>query len=176
MKKIFTLLAATLAFVGVQAAEKTIWEGTYDDGIEISSETVATFMAGDVLRVYLTVPEGGANFKICFKGAPDWTETAIPSIDNQWPWANGDETYHEFALTQEDLTTMDGKSIYLYNGDNSVITKVTLITEGDEPASINDCVSPSVADGKIYNLRGMEVKGEPSKGIYVRNGKKIVIR
>ena len=156
MKKIFTLLVAALAFVGVHAAEKTIWEGTYSDGIEIASETISTFKAGDVLRVYVTVPEGGANFKIVYKGAPDWSETTIPSIDNQWPWVNGGETYKEFELTQNDLTAMAGKNIYIYKGDNSVITKVTLITadetpvaqgektvwEGNEPISWNTEVAP----------------------------------
>jgi len=294
MKKIFTLLVAALAFVGVHAAEKTIWEGTYSDGIEIASETISTFKVGDVLRVYVTVPEGGANFKICFKGDPDWSETAIPSIDQQWPWVNSEETYKDFTLTQDDLTAMTGKNIYIYQGDNSVVTKVTLITadetpvaqgertvwEGNEPISWNTEVAPgtqletpegifaglakddviklyttttydepqyvvtykkgdswewtdlqttisngvisyTVADatiaqeiadrglvirgqafnltkitvtkpsdttmisqhkvqttaaGKVYNLRGMEVKGQLHKGIYVKNGKKIVIR
>ncbi len=156
MKKIFTLLVAALAFVGVHAAEKTIWEGTYSDGIEIASETISTFKAGDVLRVYVTVPENGANFKIVYKGEPDWSETTIPSIDNQWPWVNGDETYKEFALTQDDLTAMTGKNIYIYKGDNSEVTKVTLITaddtpveqgeqtvwEGNEPISWNTEVAP----------------------------------
>lgn len=294
MKKIFTLLVAALAFVGVHAAEKTIWEGTYSDGIEIASETISTFKAGDVLRVYVTVPEGGANFKIVYKGAPDWSETTIPSIDNQWPWVNGGETYKEFELTQNDLTAMAGMNIYIYKGDNSVVTKVTLITadetpvaqgektvwEGNEPISWNNEVAPgtqletpdgifaglakddviklyttttydepqyvvtykkgdswewtdlqttvsngvisytvadetiaqeiadrglvirgqafnltkitvtkpsdttmisqhkvqSTAAGKVYTLRGMEVKGQLHKGIYVKNGKKIVIR
>jgi hypothetical protein len=295
MKKFFMLLVVALTFTGVKAAENVIWEGTYVDGIEISSETIATFEAGDVLRVYVTVPEGGGNFKICFKGDPDWSETAIPSIDNQWPWVNSDETYKDFTLTQDDLTAMTGKNIYIYQGDNSVITKITLITndtepdpaegeqtvwEGTEqiswntevapgtqfetpegifaglekgnvirlyttttydepqyvvtykkgdswewtdlettvadgiisytvtdettateiserglilrgqaytltkitvtkqnPTTINDHrVSQAVADKKIYNLQGMEVQGVSLKGIYVRNGKKFVIK
>jgi len=295
MKKFFMLLVAALTFTGVKAAENVIWEGTYVDGIEISSETIATFEAGDVLRVYVTVPEDGANFKICFKGDPDWSETAIPSIDNQWPWVNGGETYKDFTLTQDDLTAMTGKNIYIYQGDNSVITKITLITDDTEPepvegeqivwegnqpiswntevapgiqfettegtfdglkkndiikfyttttyddpqyvvtykkgdgwewtdlvttvadgiisytvtdettateiserglilrgqaytltkitvtkqntATINDhLVSQAVADKKVYNLQGMEVKGVSLKGIYVRNGKKFVIK
>lgn len=136
MKKIFTLLVAALAFVGVHAAEKTIWEGTYSDGIEITSETISTFKAGDVLRVYVTVQENGGNFKIVYKGeANGWDETAIPSIDSQWPWVNGDETYKEFALTQDDLTAMAGMNIYIYKGDFSEVTKVTLITADETPVA-----------------------------------------
>ncbi|MCR4918383.1 MAG: hypothetical protein K5928_01005 [Prevotella sp.] len=295
MKKIFMLLVAALTFTGVKAAENVIWEDTYVDGIEISSTTIATFEAGDVLRVYITVPESGGNFKICFKGEPDWSETAIPSIDNQWPWVNAGETYKDFTLTQDDLTAMTGKNIYIYQGENSVITKITLITndsepepvegeqivwEGNQPISWNTEVAPgiqfettegtfdglkkndiikfyttttyeepqyvvtykkgdgwewtdlettvadgiisytvtdeitateiserglilrgqaytltkitvtkenpttindhrvsqAVADKKTYNLQGMEVKGVSLKGIYVRNGKKCVIK
>ena len=132
MKKLLTILillltVTTRGYAGL--VETTLWEGTYNDEIELNSETVATFKAGDVLRVYATVPEGGGNFKIVYKGAPDWTETTIPSIDNQWPWINGDETYKEFTLTEADLTAISGKNIYIYKGENSVITKVTLITE-----------------------------------------------
>ena len=299
MKKFFMLLVVALTFTGVKAAEDVIWEGTYVDGIEISSTTIATFKAGDVLRVYITVPGDGGNFKICFKGAPDWSETAIPSIDSQWPWVNSGETYKDFTLTQDDLTAMTGKNIYIYQGENSVITKITLITNDIEPTpepepvegeqivwegnqaiswntevapgiqfettegtfdglkkndiikfyttttydepqyvvtykkgdgwewtdlvttvadgiisytvtdettateirerglilrgqaytltkitvtkqnttSINEHrVSQAVADKKIYNLQGMEVKGISLKGIYVRNGKKFVIK
>jgi hypothetical protein len=115
--------------LNAKTVETTLWEGEYTDGVEINSATIATFKAGDILRVYVTVPEGGANFKIVYKGAPDWSETTIPSINNQWPWVNGGETYKEFALTAEDLTAFAGKNIYVYKGDNSEITKVSLITE-----------------------------------------------
>jgi len=133
MKKIFTFITMMLASVATFAAETTLWEGTYTGEIEINSETIATFKAGDILKVYVTVPEGGANFKIVYKGAPDWSETTIPSINNQWPWVNGGETYKEFTLTDDDITAFSGKNIYIYKGDNSTITKVTLITEDPEP-------------------------------------------
>lgn len=92
MKKITLLLLALLAMAANMAAstvETTLWEGTYVSQVELNATTVATFKAGDVLRVYVTVPDGGANFKICYKGESNsWSETAIPSIDNQWPWVN----------------------------------------------------------------------------------------
>ena len=67
---LLTLLLAVLTTVGVEAkvVETTLWEGTYDSQVELNAATVATFKAGDVLRVYVTVPEGGGNFKICYKG------------------------------------------------------------------------------------------------------------
>lgn len=129
---LYLVLCTFVPFISLSAAETTLWESTYTDGVEINSETVASFQTGDTLRVYLTVPEGGANFKICYKGAPEWSETTIPSLDSQWPWVNGGEEYFNLPLTQDDLTAMVGKNIYIYQGENSLITKVTLLTE-DEP-------------------------------------------
>lgn len=132
MKKIYSFFMAlclSAMMLNAKTVETTLWEGEYNDGVEINSAAIATFKAGDILRVYVTVPEGGANFKIVYKGAPDWSETTIPSINNQWPWVNGGETYKEFALTEEDLTALAGKNIYVYKGENSTIDKVSLLTE-----------------------------------------------
>lgn len=132
MKKIYSFFMAlclSAMMLNAKTVETTLWEGEYNDGVEINSAAIATFQAGDVLRVYVTVPEGGANFKIVYKGAPDWSETTIPSVGNQWPWVNGGETYKEFALTEEDLNAFAGKNIYVYNGENSIINKVSLLTE-----------------------------------------------
>ena len=120
-------------FISLSAAETTLWESTYTDGVEINSETVASFKAGDILRIYLSVPESGANFKICYKGAPDWSETTIPSLDSQWPWVNGGEDHFDLTFTQEDITAFSGKNIYIYQGENSLISKVTLVTEDQDP-------------------------------------------
>ena len=129
MKKLLTILILLLAAVSqgwAAIVETTLWEGEYTGEIELNSEKVATFKAGDVLRVHVTVPEGGANFKICYKGDPGWSETTIPSINSQWPWVNGGETYKDFTLTTEDITAFSGKNIYIYKGQNSTITKVSL--------------------------------------------------
>ena len=135
MKKLLTILTMLMAVVTQgYAAETTLWEDTYSDGVELNSETVATFKAGDVLRVYATVPESGANFKICYKGESNsWAETAIPSLDNQWPWVNGGDTYYEIAFTEADITALSGMNIYIYQGESSNISKVSLITEDSSP-------------------------------------------
>lgn len=130
---LYLVLCTFVPFISLSAAETTLWESTYTDGVEINSETVASFKAGDILRIYLTVPESGANFKICYKGAPDWSETTIPSLDSQWPWVNGGEDHFDLTFTQEDITAFSGKNIYIYQGDNSLISKVTLVTEDQDP-------------------------------------------
>ena len=132
MKKIHSLcmaLCLSVLMLNAKTVETTLWEGVYAGEIELNAATIASFKAGDILRVYVTVPESGANFKIVYKGAPYWTETTIPSMENQWPWVNGGETYKDITLTEADLTTMTGKNIYIYKGENSTINKVSLISE-----------------------------------------------
>ncbi len=132
MKKIYSLcmaLCLSVLMLNAKTVETTLWEGVYAGEIELNAATIASFKAGDILRVYVTVPESGANFKICYKGAPDWSETAIPSLDSQWPWVNGGETYKDITLTEADLTAFAGKNIYVYKGENSTINKVSLISE-----------------------------------------------
>jgi len=132
MKKITLMLMALLAFAGSMNAksfETTLWQDTYTGAIELNAETVATFTEGNVLRIYVTVPANGANFKIVYKGAPDWTETTIPSIGSQWPWVNGGNTYYDVTLTAADITALAGQNIYITKGENSTITKVVLTGE-----------------------------------------------
>ena len=132
MKKFYSLFMAlclSVLMLNAKTVETTLWEGVYAGEIELNAATVASFKAGNILRVYVTVPESGANFKIVYKGAPYWTETTIPSMENQWPWVNGGETYKDITLTEADLTTMTGKNIYIYKGENSTINKVSLISE-----------------------------------------------
>lgn len=152
MKKITLLLLALLAMATNMAAstvETTLWEGTYDSQVELNAATVATFKAGDVLRVYVTVPDGGGNFKIVYKGESNgWAETTIPSLDTQWPWLNGGDTYKDIALTDADITALDGMNIYLYEHENGyAITKVSLVTT----------VGPSVWTGeKVFGSNWSE--------------------
>lgn len=166
MKQFFTVMICLMAtIVGTQAAtvETTLWEDTYTDGVELNSATVATFAEGDVLRVYVTVPAGGANFKICYKGeSNDWAETTIPSIDNQWPWVNGGNTYADFTLTAADITALAGNNIYIYKGDNSTIDKVTLITTvaDEEPTGTSTVWSGSNALGNWANFEVLRYDGK----------------
>lgn len=130
-------MAALSLDASAGTVENVLWNDTYVDGVELNAETVANFEVGNVLRVYVTVPEGGANFKIVYKGAAnDWQESTIPSIGSQWPWVNGGETYKEFTLTDEDITALAGMNIYIYKGDNSTITKVSLLTVEPETSFV----------------------------------------
>jgi len=164
MKKFTLLMMMLLMITGVQAktTETTLWEDTYSGEIEISNTYVSTFSAGDVMRIYVTVPDGGANFKICYKGEGNsWIETTIPSVGSQWPWVNGGSTYYDVTFTSEDITALDGMNIYIYQGDNSTISSVTLITEA-EPTSTTSVYSGT---HDLDNWSGLQLNSDTYKTI-----------
>lgn len=133
MKKMILFVLALTAMVGTTNAktfQTTLWEDTYTSAIELNSETVATFKAGDVLRIYVGVPDGGANFNLVYKSEGNgWSDTAIPSTGSQWPWVNGGNTYYDVNFTDADITALAGQNIYIVKGENSTITKVELTGE-----------------------------------------------
>lgn len=153
MKKFTMLMIAMLLMTmgaSAKTTETTLWEDTYTSaGVEIGTSAVSTFEAGNVLRVYVTVPEGGANFKICYKGESNkWAETTIPSIDSQWPWVNGGDTYYDVTFTDADITALIGMNIYVYKGDNSTISKVSLLVEtADEDVTEESLWTGSISTG-----------------------------
>ena len=49
-------------------------------------------------------------------------------------------------------------------------------TVGDV-SGVEDIQAPEqLSDGRIYNLMGVEVKNPTASGIYIRNGKKFIIK
>lgn len=108
-----------------------LWEA-----IEFSSSVVSTFVAGDKIRVYCTVPLSGANFKFVYKGKnDDWTErndiTGINEYDG-YPWINGGDSYYDITLSSDDITELDGHNIYVSAYNMKSIDRITLFTETPE--------------------------------------------
>ena len=104
MRKIalFFILALVASTVNAKTMETILWNDTYTDGVELNSETVADFKAGDVLRVYVTVPADGGNFKIVYKGDSNgWTETMLGTRFTACAW-------HSLSK-RASISTMAGK-------------------------------------------------------------------
>jgi hypothetical protein len=61
-------------------------------------------------------------------------------------------------------------------GKNKQLTNVTItFTYEQVQTGIKSVETITIDDGAIYNLQGMKVKN-PKKGIYIINGKKMVIK
>ena len=70
--------------------------------------------------------------------------------------------------------TSSEQTVYgLCHADNYSLDGSTIVPEMTSVTNIT--VEDQKADGKIYNLSGMEVK-TPAKGVYIQNGKKFVVK
>lgn len=175
IKKFTLLLLAMLCIAGTNAKNKVtkLWEDTYSSAIELNSATVATFVEGDVLRVYLTLTEA-SNFGIFYKGeSTSWVDTAIPSIGKMWPWVSttGDTNF-DVTFTAADITALSGQNIYIQKGDNSTITKIELIHPLSPSSTTNISKDSYVADwtGKQYAAVSKAKIGDVIQFTYTATG------
>ena len=70
-----------------------------------------------------------------------------------------------------DLPTASLLSLRKY-GENTA----PIYVKGDEIADIKRTSMTNTINGSLHDLQGRRVTGTPQRGIYIRNGKKIVIK
>ena len=81
------------------------------------------------------------------------------------------------------LDKMNGNKILLSNEEYSFTAKAgvdtarfSLIFSAKETTGIYDINTGNNIDSNIYNLNGVKVSKPTQKGIYIQNGKKIIIK
>ena len=92
---------------------------------------------------------GGSNICI-FCGTNSWSYTRLGHID---------------GLSESELRT------FLKIGQSDIAVKLSL---SSETTAVNSVCRTASEDGACYSLNGQRVDS-PSKGIYIRNGKKVVL-
>jgi len=151
MKKLFTLMLAVFAMVGMVNAKTkttTLWEGTYENNIEIP---VAGLVSGATITVSTTVASSDTQddrkLRIFYTAAGDnWTQTSFTDVSDWVELTAGQESY-SFTLTSSayEILSDDTKSHQiLYIGANNkncvTISKITMTTEvptADETSLLN---------------------------------------
>ena len=109
---------------------------------------------------YMNAYGGGSHTEIC----------SYTSEDKGSQWLLESSTNQTYVFDVTDITV--GLDSFLETAKK--INGVTIIPE-KYTDSVMDCVSGQNKDDKIYNLMGLPVT-TPTRGIYIQNGKKIVIR
>lgn len=111
-------------------------------------------------------------------------DTDGDGMPDEWEKANGlnpEDAADGVTLREDGYTNLEH---YL----NSIVTEI--VENGNEggqllsgetvfdPSAVNDLYVPQTrpADNRIFNMMGIEMKGELAPGVYVRNGKKFIIR
>lgn len=80
-----------------------------------------------------------------------------------------------FAEVNIEGAEVDSKHAYLdLNNTNAARGRLTIRLKG-ESTGISNVETETIGDGVIYNLRGQRVE-HPTKGLYIINGKKVVIK
>lgn len=80
-----------------------------------------------------------------------------------------------FALVADGGTVIPAGKAYLQLRATTEAAKVQFFSLGGETTGIEAVETQAKEDGKYYNLMGVEVEN-PQKGIYIKNGKKVVIK
>ncbi len=199
MKKFFTIILALLALQAVKAQGTVNVEitdanwATYwlTDGVDFTSNSdIAAYKVTTVKEstVELSLVTGGvagdivivAGLEGVYKVNVDPNATPVTGnllkVSAEDVVSNGNyyglklyEGVLGFYRTAAGNEVPAGKGYLVIGGNNKPVYGLELDAAGIESATVNS------GDGKFYNLQGMEVS-HPVRGIYIHNGKKIVVK
>lgn len=140
-------------FTGIKFSRNTNYTINLPEGISITEVEVKGYSNGDGTTFVQTL--GDNTFT-----ADDHT------------YASKETSSHTFKLANPATGTM----IFRPSGDNQMVATLKLIG-GSSTAGITTLISDGQRmDGAIYNLQGVRVQAPTKKGIYVRNGKKFIVK
>ncbi len=139
-------------------------------------------MVADKLSYKLFVDEGGQISEFKFTAdlyeALDKDMTEIPFLfDDDWDFdRNGTTVLIAFYLPSQDYTRVGVQSIYRGgNAENKSEISWFTIDRGGEYDAVKGITAGSQDKTAIYNLAGQRVQ-KPTKGLYIQNGKKMLVK
>ena len=175
---------------GGEGEGETFWEGNemldWGDGLQLTvpaeefskygkdvvlglSYTIAMNGDSDYNMIQLFYGDWKSNPSFIINGkeiSKEYNPTAVHGLQN------GDDGTSELTFSEAVYKELTEKGMAI-QGHGLRLKKVTLGKSGD--TGIQGVVKATVNDGVIYNLAGQRVTN-PKKGIYIMNGKKIVIK
>ena len=113
-----------------------------------------------------------------FKLAADGGDVLLTAADGSWTdrlnytLMGGDETVGRYPDGSNQVMTMNVPTIARAN----VIGSYAIDISGDITGITDVTVAPRPTSSKTYNLKGQAVQGALKPGIYIRNGRKLVIK
>ena len=147
----------------------------YENGVDMSGYKYLVLKLDKVQKVNAAVniyPQNSIWGNCYSQPIGDATTVVIPLQEIEY--TSGD-------AVGEPVNTANIMIVALYAGSNGVIdVSDAYLTNNDdyspEGVSVNSIhAAPEEADGPIYNLQGMRVD-RMTKGVYIRNGKKILVK
>ncbi|MBR5350305.1 MAG: hypothetical protein IK124_03605, partial [Prevotella sp.] len=167
---------------------KTLWgfdggftiSNTKDKGYSTGKENGIKYSSG--VQYTIIIPEGLSVSAIEIKGYDNYAEVdsylgelngvTYPSTDYVFPQKVGDTyTVKSYKIT---LATPATSKLTFTPQGKQVVWVITLETT-KSTTGIQHVASSQIDSDKIYNLQGVEIK-QPHQGVYIKNGKKIIVR
>ena len=85
------------------------------------------------------------------------------------PWGSADCYIDDVMIYNRELTNTDVRALY------TMLNRVTDFTKGEGGTGISEIKNEEWVSGKCYDLSGRRVE-KPTRGLYIVNGKKILIK
>lgn len=155
----------TLTYTSGDAATATELSGTIPANTPVLINAEAgdyTFNATETQTTKAASPVSGALTGV-------WAETTIP--EGSYVLQNQDGTVAFYKVSSSDIKC-PANCAYL---TASASAKALSISYGGSTTGISN-VAVNKADGEVYNLQGVRMKGSLKKGLYIQNGKKFVVK
>ncbi len=161
----------------------------FDDGFSITNEKDKAYAAGTNgtmkftrnMQFVIRIPDGIAITKATFTGYSNGDGqtgylkelNGITYEADVYPYPARDAAVNSATHTIEFAVPVTSELSFTPSGDNQACYAITL-TGGSLDTGISSLHSDTRSDHRIYNLAG-QVVTIPSRGIYIRDGKKFIV-
>lgn len=146
-------------------------------------EKVGTYNADGVLcygarvlgtSAFITIPEDATLLEVEYSAKPEWVQLCNSSwADFELEYTESEDgTVRTYTLTPEAIASVNEKKEMVVNGPADLSVVKIAIPTGTGVNAINAAAS----NGKYYNLQGVEVANPTLPGLYIHNGKKILVK
>jgi len=145
--------------VGENLVRFTLKNFSFAAGMELGDieiDQVGIHSEGDTIKFATTVPKN-----VSFMGGAVKATVKI----------NGDNSF-----IQGDSASIDVDVVWLNDGQGGSGTPIYVRFAGKKQTSAIENVKADRRNAKLYDLQGRPVQGDPKRGVFVRNGKKVILR
>ena len=153
---------------------------------EFDAKSVAAYGARiPGVSVFAVIPEGTAKVAVEFDAVPEWAQLCDKSwTDKEFPSeASNEGKTVTYTITPEFVTAVATDKEFIINGGGANVVKVYYPSEGDDSGIAGIAAEKKIVN--VYDLAGRVVRHNIdsanavnglAKGIYIVNGKKVLVK
>ena len=172
--------AKKLDFKNAEGITAYIAKGFNNSKNAIVLQEVDVVPAGEAIIVKTDVKGGSADVEVTTDDASDVSENALVAGDGTTAW-NGTVGYTYYYLASDQFhkaingTLQSGKAYLKVATDDVPEARSFGFVFDDEEATGINIVAKDAENGQFFNLAGQRV-AQPTKGLYIVNGRKVIVK